>query len=41
MEVIHDRVKEFFVLLLLLEMAMIGVFLALDMFLSTYSGKPH
>src|SRR5215467_10751191 len=30
---IHDRVKEFFVLLLLLEMAMIGVFLALDMFL--------
>src|SRR5579864_3964148 len=30
---IHDRVKEFFVLLLLLESAMIGVFLALDMFL--------
>src|SRR3954470_3732266 len=30
---IHDRVKEFFVLLLLLEMAMLGVFLALDMFL--------
>ncbi len=30
---IHDRVKEFFVLLLLLEMAMIGVFLSLDMFL--------
>jgi NADH-quinone oxidoreductase subunit M len=30
---IHDRVKEFFVLLLLLEMAMIGVFVALDMFL--------
>jgi NADH-quinone oxidoreductase subunit M len=30
---IRDRVKEFFVLLLLLEMAMIGVFLALDMFL--------
>ncbi|HZD94489.1 MAG TPA: NADH-quinone oxidoreductase subunit M [Candidatus Sulfotelmatobacter sp.] len=30
---IHDRVKEFFVILLLLEMAMIGVFLALDMFL--------
>lgn len=30
---IHDRVKEFFVLILLLEMAMIGVFLALDMFL--------
>jgi NADH-quinone oxidoreductase subunit M len=30
---IHDRVKEFFVLLLLLETAMIGVFLALDMFL--------
>ena len=26
---IHDRVKEFFVLLLLLEMAMIGVFLSL------------
>jgi NADH-quinone oxidoreductase subunit M len=30
---IHDGVKEFFVLLLLLEMAMIGVFLSLDMFL--------
>src|SRR5215468_212276 len=30
---IHDRVKEFFVLFLLLETAMIGVFLALDMFL--------
>ena len=30
---IHDRVKEFFVLLLLLEMAMIGVFVSLDMFL--------
>jgi NADH-quinone oxidoreductase subunit M len=30
---IHDRVKEFFVLLLVLESAMIGVFLALDMFL--------
>jgi len=30
---IHDRVKEFFILLLLLEMAMIGVFLSLDMFL--------
>jgi NADH-quinone oxidoreductase subunit M len=30
---IHDRVKEFFVLLLVLETAMIGVFLALDMFL--------
>jgi NADH-quinone oxidoreductase subunit M len=30
---IHDRVKEFFVLLLILETAMIGVFLALDMFL--------
>ncbi len=30
---IHDRVKEFFVLILLLEMAMIGVFLAMDMFL--------
>jgi NADH-quinone oxidoreductase subunit M len=30
---IHDRVKEFFVLILLLEMAMIGVFLSLDMFL--------
>jgi NADH-quinone oxidoreductase subunit M len=30
---VHDRVKEFFVLLLLLEMAMIGVFLSLDMFL--------
>src|SRR5205823_13777468 len=30
---IRDRVKEFFVLLLLLETAMIGVFLSLDMFL--------
>jgi NADH-quinone oxidoreductase subunit M len=30
---IHDRVKEFFVLLLVLETAMIGVFLSLDMFL--------
>ncbi len=30
---IHDRVKEFFVLLLLLETAMIGVFVSLDMFL--------
>jgi len=30
---IHGQVKEFFVLLLLLETAMIGVFLALDMFL--------
>lgn len=30
---IHDRVKEFFVLFLILETAMIGVFLALDMFL--------
>jgi NADH-quinone oxidoreductase subunit M len=30
---IHDRAKEFFVLLLLLETAMIGVFLSLDMFL--------
>ena len=30
---VHDRVKEFFVLLLILESAMIGVFLALDLFL--------
>ncbi|HEX5434746.1 MAG TPA: NADH-quinone oxidoreductase subunit M, partial [Candidatus Angelobacter sp.] len=30
---IHDRVKEFFVLLLVLESAMIGVFLSLDLFL--------
>jgi len=30
---IHDRVKEFFILLLLLETAMIGVFIALDLFL--------
>ncbi|HZS26802.1 MAG TPA: NADH-quinone oxidoreductase subunit M [Candidatus Angelobacter sp.] len=30
---IHDRVKEFFVLILVLETAMIGVFLSLDMFL--------
>ena len=32
-EVVHERVKEFFVLLLILESAMIGVFLALDLFL--------
>ena len=30
---VHDRVKEFFVLMLVLETAMIGVFVALDMFL--------
>ena len=30
---VHDRVKEFFALFLVLETAMIGVFLALDMFL--------
>ncbi|MDR3764360.1 MAG: NADH-quinone oxidoreductase subunit M [Acidobacteriota bacterium] len=30
---IHDRVKEFFILLLLLETAMIGVFISLDLFL--------
>jgi NADH-quinone oxidoreductase subunit M len=30
---IHDRVKEFFIILLVLETALIGVFLALDMFL--------
>ena len=30
---IHDRVKEFFVLFLVLETAMIGVFVALDLFL--------
>jgi NADH-quinone oxidoreductase subunit M len=30
---VHDRVKEFFVLLLVLETAMIGVFIALDLFL--------
>ncbi len=30
---IHDRVKEFFILLLILETAMIGVFIALDLFL--------
>jgi NADH-quinone oxidoreductase subunit M len=30
---IHDRVKEFFILLLVLETALIGVFLALDLFL--------
>lgn len=30
---IHDRVKEFFILLLLLETALIGVFTALDLFL--------
>jgi NADH-quinone oxidoreductase subunit M len=30
---IHDRVKEFFILMLVLETAMIGVFVALDLFL--------
>jgi NADH-quinone oxidoreductase subunit M len=30
---VHDRVKEFFILFLLLESAMIGVFVALDLFL--------
>jgi NADH-quinone oxidoreductase subunit M len=30
---IHDRVKEFFILLLVLQTAMIGVFVALDLFL--------
>jgi NADH-quinone oxidoreductase subunit M len=30
---IHERVKEFFILLLILETAMIGVFVSLDMFL--------
>jgi NADH-quinone oxidoreductase subunit M len=30
---IHDRVKEFFILLLLLETALIGVFVSLDLFL--------
>jgi len=30
---IHDRVKEFFILMLLLETAMIGVFVSLDLFL--------
>jgi NADH-quinone oxidoreductase subunit M len=30
---IHDRVKEFFILMLVLETAMIGVFIALDLFL--------
>jgi NADH-quinone oxidoreductase subunit M len=30
---VHDRVKEFFILLLILETAMIGVFTALDLFL--------
>jgi len=30
---VHDRVKEFFVLMLVLETAMIGVFVALDLFL--------
>jgi len=30
---IHDRVKEFFILLLMLETALIGVFVALDLFL--------
>ncbi len=30
---IHDRVKEFFILMLVLETAMIGVFISLDLFL--------
>ena len=30
---VHDRVKEFFILLLILETALIGVFTALDLFL--------
>ncbi len=30
---VHDRVKEFFILMLLLETAMIGVFISLDLFL--------
>jgi len=30
---VHDRVKEFFILLLILETALIGVFLSLDLFL--------
>src|SRR6202043_2842248 len=30
---IHERVKEFFILLLILETAMIGVFTSLDLFL--------
>ena len=30
---VHDRVKEFFILLLLLETALIGVFVSLDLFL--------
>jgi NADH-quinone oxidoreductase subunit M len=30
---VHDKVKEFFILMLLLETAMIGVFVALDLFL--------
>ena len=30
---IHDRVKEFFILLLILETALIGVFTSLDLFL--------
>ncbi|HUO60871.1 MAG TPA: NADH-quinone oxidoreductase subunit M [Candidatus Acidoferrales bacterium] len=30
---VHDRVKEFFILMLILETAMIGVFIALDLFL--------
>ena len=30
---VHDRVKEFFILMLVLETAMIGVFVALDLFL--------
>ena len=30
---VHDRVKEFFILMLVLETAMIGVFMALDLFL--------
>jgi len=36
---IRDRVKEFFILLLVLETAMIGVFVALDLFCFTSFGK--
>ena len=32
-EVVHDRLKEFYALVLLMEMATLGVFLSLDMFL--------
>ncbi len=36
---VHGRIKEFFILMLLLETAMLGVFVALDLFLFYVFGK--